>query len=298
MTRSPFSVLALAACCLLPAAALELQDLRLPLTRTEADRALSRDYQFRVLEDMTVRRSWALPNRTVSVDFSPKEGDKALLIFVTYTRPVTPAECGEDAAKLLGMEPSRWQPVNEKRALRLGMEAAEGFKLAGDRYCFRELDEQGNVQRLVYYAGMPSRVVRWELADDAREEGKTALGHRAVRGSSDFLWKDEERRRGVSAQSSADTLASAAAAVVADGGSAAEAPAPQPMMERPKERKDLVEMAVDYVKNMTPTHYAIIGGVLLLLLLRALLKARAARRRALVTNYIMNQGKNKGNGRR
>ncbi len=290
MKCSPFFVPALAACILLPAAALELSELSLPLTRAQADKALSRDYSFRVLKDMTVRRSWALKNRTVSVDFAPADGDKALLIFIDYTRPVSREESHADATQLIGTAPSQWQSVNPKRALRLGMEAAEGFKLAGDRYCFREVDESGNVLRLAYYAGVPSKVVRWELADDAREAAKTALGSRAAVGASEFLWKDEEHRRGVSASASADTLASAAAAAVADGVAKNEAPKRE-MLPRPEEPRSFTEQVQEFVANMTTTHYAIGGGVLALLLLHFVLKARAARRRAEVIRYIMKQNK-------
>ncbi len=290
MKCSPFSVLALAACFLLQASALELADLSLPMTRAQADKALSRDYHFRVLQDMTVRRSWELKNRKVSVDFAPKDGDQALLIFIDYSRPVTKEESHADATQLIGSEPAKWQTVNDKRALRLGMEAAEGFKLSGDRYCFRELDEQGRVLRLAYFAGMPSRVVRWELADDARESGKTAMGARTATGASEFLWQDEERRRGVSADSSSASLASAAASVVADAPGAASPAKPQrEMIKRPEEERDVVATVMDYINGMTPAHYAIVGGVLGLLLLHLFLKARAAKRRAEVTSYIMNQ---------
>ncbi len=295
--RFPFFTIALAACMLLPAVALELSDLRLPLTRSEADKALSRDYSFRVLEDLTVRRSWELPNRAVSVDFSPKEGDKALLIFITYNRPVTRAESAEDAAKLLGTEVEKWQQAKAKYALRLGMEAADGVKLAGDRYCFRELNEEGKVLRLAYYATTPSKVVRWELADDARESVRTAMGTRASAGNSDFLWKDEERRRGVmppSASSSPESLASAAAAVVAAPVAAPPAPARVEPAARPADTEDLLTRANRFIAEMTPTHYAIAGAVLGLLLLHLMLRARAARRRAEVAAYIMNQNRKRG----
>ncbi len=288
MPRIP--ILALAACCLLPAYALELSDLRLPLTRSEADKALSRDYSFRVLEDMTIRRSWGLKNRTVSVDFSPKEGDKALLIYIDYTHPVAPEVAAEDAAKLLGTSAGSWKKLDEKRALRLGMEVAEGFKLAGNRYCFRELNEGGQVVRLAYYAGTPG-VVRWDLADDVRETGRTAMGSRSGSGKSDVLWKDEERRRGVSAASSASSLASAAAAVVAEDAPALPKPAKVQMVKRPEEPFDLVATVKKYVAELTPRHYAIAGAVLaLLLLVRWGARAREAKRRAMVADYIMKHG--------
>ncbi len=279
MFRSLLPVVYLAVCFALPASALELTDLRLPFTRDEADKELSKNYSYRVLEDMTVRRSWKLAHCTVSVDFSPKEGDKALLIFVDYTRPVSPEVASRDAGQLMGVEPGKWTPLLPKRAARLGMEAAEGLKLSGERYCFRELDERGRVVRLAYYDGVP-RNVRWDLGDDIRESGKTAMGSRSGGGKTDFLWQDEERRRGVSGASAVGTPAKGAS------------PRKVKMVERPEEAKDVLTIIKEYAAKLTPVHYAIGGGVVaLLLLLRIIARVREARRRALVTEYIMKRGK-------
>ncbi len=287
MFRSLLPVVSLAVCFLLPASALELSDLRLPLTRDEADKELSKNYSYRVLEDMTVRRSWELAHCTVSVDFSPKDGDKALLIFVDYTRPVSAEVAARDAGLLMGVEPGKWTPLVPKRAARLGMEAAEGLKLSGERYCFRELDESGRVVRLAYYDGVPKNV-RWDLGDDTRESGKTAMGSRSGGGKTDFLWQDEERRRGVSG-----ALTSAA-------GSSAKSTSTRKvkMVERPEEAKDVVAIIKEYAAKLTPVHYAIGGGIVsLLLLLRIIARVREARRRALVTEYIMKRGKINTRGR-
>ncbi len=266
--------------------ALELSDLRLPLTRNEADKLLTRDYSFCVMADMTVRRSWELKGRTVSVDFSPKEDDKAILIFIDYSRPVEPEIAHGDAMQMLGMKPGKWQSVDQKRALRLGMEAAEGFKLSGGRYCFRELDEQGQVVRLAYYASAP-KDVRWDVARDARDSGKTAMGSRSAAGASEFLWQDEERRRGVSANSSSSSLASAAAAVVADAPGSQPATKQAEPITRPEEPKDWQTKLTEFVEGLTPTHYAIGGAVLaLLVLLRLVAGMREAKRRATVNAIL------------
>ncbi len=291
MLSSPIPAVVLAVGFTLPVMALELSDLSLPMTRSAADKALSKDYSYRVLEDMTVRRTWELRNRTVSVDFSPKDDDTAIVIFVDYTRPVENTEADEDVTKLLGRAPGSWLALKPERADKLGMERAEGFKLSSGRYVFRECDRKGRVARLAYYASAP-KAARWDLSDDARSDGKTAMGSRTVASSTEFLWRDEERRRGVSASSSPESLASAAAAVVAEGrGEGASSPKPD-MLPRPEEPVDLVSQMKDFVAKLTPTHYAIGGAVVaFLLLLRFVARARAARRRAMVANYIMNHGK-------
>ncbi len=286
---------------MLPAMALELSDLRLPLTRSEADTALSKDYRFRVLEDMTVRRYWDLGNCQVSVDFAPQLQDKAIFIFLDYKRPTTKDAAEKDAAAILGKVPSQWQKLNPKRTERLGMAAAEGFKLSSGHFFFRELDKKGRVLRQAYCTEIPQEA-RWNLADDSRDSGKTAMGTRSGSGGSDFLWKDEERRRGVSVPtplntSSADnSLASAAAAVVADAPAKAASSRKKAkeaeMMARPEDPVDVVATAREYVGKLQPRHYAIGGGVIaLLLLIRSISRAREAKRRAMVADYIMNKGR-------
>ncbi len=291
MPRFPLTALFLAVGFMLPATALELSELRLPLTRSDADKMLSKDYRFRVLEDITVRRIWELDNRTVSVDFSPKQADQALLVFIDYTRPVTAETAAADATAMLGLEPDSWKKLNPQRAKKLGMEAAEGFKLTSGRYCFREINEEGRVVRLAYYAGIPKEV-RWDLADDNRDTGKTALGARSAAGSSEFLWQDEERRRGITKKpTGSSSLASAAAAAVGENPHAASRKNKPDMVARPEEPMDLVEETKAFASKLTPRHYALGGGALALLLLwRYVVRAREAKRRAMVANYIMNHG--------
>ncbi len=299
MLRFVSPAIVLAACSILPSMALELGELSLPLTRAEADKSLSKDYSFRVLEDMTVRRSWELENRTVSVDFSPKDGDQALLIFIDYTLPVSPDEADRDAGSSWGAEPGSWRHLLPKRAARLGMKEAEGLKLEGGRYCFRELDGRGHVVRLAYYAGLPGEV-RWNLADDNRESGKTAMGARSVAGKSEFLWRDEERRHeggaGVSPATAAAVETGAPAVPAETPTHASAAPSPKPakmkMQERPKDPLDPVALVEEYVSKLTSTHYVIAGAVVaLLLLLRVVSHVREAKKRAQVAEYIMNRGK-------
>ncbi len=299
MPSFPFSAVALAACFALPTLALELNELSLPLTRSQADAAFSKDYSFRVLEDLTVRRSWKLENRKVSIDFSPKEEDKALLIFIDYTRPVSPELASEDAEQMMGASIAKWSPVNPQRAAKLGMAVAEGVKQEGGRFCFRELDAQGRVVRLAYYASVP-KSVRWNLADDARESGRTAMGSRTVGGSSEFLWKDEERRRGVkvgkaASSSSPDapvSLDDAAAAAVAEDLTVKPAPMKHPRVVLPSEDEGAMAVLKEWAAKLTPTHYGIAGAVVALLLLwRFIVRTREEKRRAMVAHYIMNRGK-------
>ncbi len=301
MPRLPLPATLLAAVCLsLPLAALELTDLHLPLTRTEADAALSKDYRFRVLEDMTVRRSWELDNRTVSVDFAPKEGDGALLIFIDYKNPVSLETSHRDAGALLGETPGKWRRLLPRRSERLGMQVADGLKLEGGRYCFRELNWQGDVVRLAYYAGIPGDI-RWNLADDNRQVGKTALGTRSTSGTASFLWRDEERRLEQAAEPAPTAAEEPSSAAVAEEVPAEPSakPAKAKKQERPEEAPGIVAEVADLAGGLTPTHYALAGGVAaLLLLMRVVARRREAKRRAMVADYIINRGPIPPGGRR
>ena len=54
--------------------AVQLSDLSPTLTRTEADDNLTKDYAYRVLSDLSVRRIWNLDdNRKLSIDFGQIE---------------------------------------------------------------------------------------------------------------------------------------------------------------------------------------------------------------------------------
>ncbi len=287
--------LTLIACLLAPlnAAPLELSDLHLPMTRSEADTALSKDYTYTVLEDMTVRRQWRQGNRVVSVDFSPKAGDKALLIFIDYRSPVTDTVCDRDAAAILGGEVSEWKRLNSKRAQHLGFKAADGLKIEGGRYCFRELDEQGRITRLAYFAGKPEGV-RWELNAEEHNDGHTAMGSRAD-GSQGFLWKDEERRRGKAAVTASARATAARAASRSTGqptaaGEDTAVEEPQ-MMARPKDEVNVFEKIRQLCAKVTPRQWGIGCGIILVLLLLHLIKQqRAAKKREAIADYIMNRG--------
>ncbi len=288
--------LTLLACLVAPlsAAPLELSDLHLPMTRSEADTALSKDYTYTVLEDMTVRRQWRLSNRVVSVDFSPKAGDKALLIYIDYRSPVADTVCDRDAAALLGGEVSEWKRLNSKRAQHLGLKKADGLKLEGGRYCFRELDAQERITRLAYFASKPEGV-RWQLKAEEHDDGQTAMGSRAD-GSKGFLWKDEERRRGkaavmASARAAAERSASRTtgrpAAAAAEDAAVEE---PQ-MMARPEEEVSVFEKLRQLCAKVTPKQWGIAGGVILVLLLLHVIKQqREEKKREAIADYIMNRG--------
>ena len=86
---------------LTPAAwAIQLSDVSPDLTRTSADENLSKDYAYRVLSDLSVRRIWNLDdNRKLTIDFDPRK-DSLICIVVDYRKPVSLEEADRDAADI------------------------------------------------------------------------------------------------------------------------------------------------------------------------------------------------------
>ncbi len=290
MLKFSLPVVMLFSCLLSPlAAALELSDLHLPMTRREADDSLSKDYSYRVLEDMTIRRSWSLDNREVSVDFAPKQEDSALLIFIDYTKPVSPAVAAADAAQLIGEKGGKWTKLQASRAERLGMENPEGLKVSGGRFCFRSLNAGGRVTRLAYYASVPGEV-RWELAVDDPQSGKTAMGARGGSGGTAFLWNDEERRYSKPLPAvQQQGQAVKPAAVVHDE---PETHSSGTELRLDDKKKSASDEMMETLKGVDPMYYGIAAGVVVLLLLvRAVRNAREAKRRKMVADYIMKKGR-------
>ncbi len=274
------------------AAALELNQLNLKLTRDAADNILSKDYEYRVLEDVSVRRTWKEQNREVCADFAVKNG-KALFISIAYTKPVTKVLANRDAEALIGAEPGTWREMKPKMAARLGMKKGEGMKLADGSYLFRELGARGRVTRMDCYPKMPKEN-RLTMEDYDMKGAVTAMGTRASAGVAESLLKDEARRRATEALASAPSPKKPAPAPVA-----APRPAKQPVAAAAEDgEEEALEESTpwDEVKarlaEVEPTYYGIAAGVvILLLMLRALLRGRAEKRRRAAAEYIL-QGHN------
>ena len=118
-----FFLCALASLALLtPAAtAVQLSDLSPTLTRNEADDSLTKDYAYRVLADLSVRRIWNLDdNRKLTIDFEGKTGN-LICIIVDYRTPVTLDEATQDAADIGKFEEAAWRKFDEKKAAKYYM---------------------------------------------------------------------------------------------------------------------------------------------------------------------------------
>ncbi len=291
------------ACVLLApfcAAALEMEDLHLPMTRNDADATLSKNYEYRVLQDVSIRRTWDEGNRKVSIDFTPAN-DKAVLITVEYKKPVTATVANRDAEAMAGGKLGKWRKGKAKKMEEIGLKKAQFVRTEGGGFIFRERAKGGKYSRLAYFASTP-RDNRWELSvfDDRRRV--TAMGSTAGGEGIDYLRKDEERRRKTPAKPRPAKKPTAVAAVTP----APAKPAPtaddfEDTAAGPDEDEEVAVAAEEapaaaegsgWLSQLTPLHYGIAGGVLLLLLIiRLVVVKRAAARRAALAASIINKGR-------
>lgn len=182
--------------------ALELKDLHLPMTRDEADSSLSKDYNFTILSDSTVRRTWKLKNRKVHVDFKLNSKGQALCIAVEYTKPAPRKVVHNDIKAVTGGK-SNYKKLGKprKNTNTYGMEHALGAKVKstagkGDGWIFVEHSSAARQKctRFVYYATKPSRD-RLSLGEAREDGGYTALGSSGSNIDLSALVADEEDRR-------------------------------------------------------------------------------------------------------
>ena len=95
--------------------AIQLSDVSPDLTRTAADENLTKDYAYRVLSDLSVRRIWNLDdNRKLTIDFDPRK-DSLICIVVDYRKPVTLEEADRDAADIGKFENASWRKFDKNK---------------------------------------------------------------------------------------------------------------------------------------------------------------------------------------
>ncbi len=201
------------------AEALELKDLHLPMTRDEADGSLTKDYQFCILSDSTVRRTWKLKGRTVHVDFKLNKQGQALCIAVEYAKPASRKTVHNDIKAVTGGK-SNYKKLGKpkKNTNTYGMENALGAKVKGDKsvgWIFVEHTSAARKKctRFVYYATKPSRD-RLSIGEAREDGGYTAMGSSGADIDLSALVADEEDRRRTKA--SATTKPSKDRPVLAD----------------------------------------------------------------------------------
>lgn len=185
--------------------ALELSDIHLPLTRSEADQTLSKDYTYALLADGTVRRTWNYDDKQIFIDFDTNT-NAAILIAVVYSKPVTMKEGIADAHTLGAgkySDTAKWDAPKDKASKDLisntfGLNNAKRKKLEDKSMLFYETngkkDKAARIVRVSLFSNLP-KTNRWVLDTINPGERKTAMGNSWSNSFIEDIYKDEAQRQ-------------------------------------------------------------------------------------------------------
>lgn len=178
---------------LAPAAkAIQLSDLSPTITRTEADENLTKDYAYRVLSDLSVRRIWNLDdNRKLTIDFEGKTG-KLICIVVDYRVPVALEDADRDAADIGKFDNAAWRKFDANKAAKYYMDRSRAMKFDSG-YMFQELSGSNKCLRLTFYPKVPKENRR-HLSEGSTTSGTSAMGSSLSGSAVKTLLEDEETR--------------------------------------------------------------------------------------------------------
>ncbi|MCI7698357.1 MAG: hypothetical protein MSQ05_03080 [Akkermansia sp.] len=182
--------------CTLSAGGVEIKNIGVKLTRNSADKKLTPDYSFKVLEDLSVRRTWYLSGgRILSADFDAKSQEgKLISAHVVYEKPVDMKTAQADALALGHTKSDTWKKLKAKKAEELGLAPCKYKKLKNGSYLYVEMNAAKKATSVSLYAAKPSRH-RLTLGEWTGGVTRTALGSTADNsGSVNFLKQDEEKR--------------------------------------------------------------------------------------------------------
>ncbi len=175
------------------AQALQIKDIRTNLTRVQADAELTKDYKYRVLQDMAVRRTWMVGNQCrVSLDFDTGNG-KLIFVLVEYKGGVDRDRADDDTESILGDSDIKWKKLAKNKQDKYGVKNARVAKANNGFYIFQEYNKKKKCVRLMMTAAHPEENRR-KMEDASDSSRVTALGSTAG-GSAVKLIKQEEERR-------------------------------------------------------------------------------------------------------
>ena len=180
-------------CLVSMAGAVELTDLSPALTRTDADANLTKDYKYRVLSDLSVRRVWNLDeNRKLTIDFDPKK-DSLICMMVEYKKPVSSKEGTKAILDITKAPEAKWNKLSNDKAAKYGVERAKALKVDGG-YAFMECNSAGKCIRVSLFREIPKGSRRHLQDVSVADYGPTAMGNNAQASAGKELLKDEAQR--------------------------------------------------------------------------------------------------------
>lgn len=189
MRAIPFLFVCMLGCMI--SSAIDLGRVNVKLTRSAADKLKTKPYEFVVLDDTTLRRTWKDGNRTINVDFSPTS-DKMILAEIRYTNSVSIAAATKDANRIGLTSSSAWKKTRAASVANIGLKKALVMKLGNGSYLFLEAAERNKVSTLLLFAAKPTTNRRDIDVFDGVVV--SALGVAAGGDANEILQRDETRR--------------------------------------------------------------------------------------------------------
>lgn len=172
-------------------------DLRPNLTRNDADKMLSKNYEWTILEDMTVRREWRKDGVRAVMDFYPRDNSCIYLQF-SFAGGIPVKEAKEIASALTGNNDLKFRKLKAEKQHALNMGKSIFSVLQDGSFLFLESGGSKRIARIFWFKQQPA-VSRADL-QEGTEGGKTALGNRGDAGVLTMLRSDEQRRMSASPQ--------------------------------------------------------------------------------------------------
>ncbi len=235
------------------------QNLNIGTSRDEADEALPKTYNWKVLDDATVRRTWAQGDRVITADFDDQQGG-CIFLSISYPRGVAKSAGQQTLSKLTNGEKLEWKKANSKTKPILGMKDAMHARTALGNLVAVET-KNNKVTRISLYRGTPT-TNRFDIPD-YKPQRNSGLGVSASAGVGAYLVQDETRRQATGQAIAANTPAKPHASDPAAGKPATSSSTPaEPRTEIQTEKVS------GFVDDMTIIDWIIAGiGLLALLVL-------------------------------
>lgn len=261
--------------------ALTPAEVSMDLTRDSADAKLNKDYTYAALADISVRRHWnSEKGRTIDLDFDGKT-DKLICAIITYDKPVPVKKATRDA-KEIAQGSVTWKPLPAESAQKYEVENAQAAKV-GNVYLIMECDKSGKCTRLALHNSLPdrNRATMTPVDTDVRQASGAMGSNADILENARLLLTSEERRKAQSTAAAAPApTAEPVAAVAEDEGEETPAlmqePAPRPKadttpepdlstLNKPAAKAEPKERPKGPLDDITPLHWGIGGGALVLL---------------------------------
>lgn len=152
---------------------MDLTKLNADLTRDQADKLFTKDYQFSVLEDLSVRREWVKGERFISLDFSTQD-EKLCMAEIRYDTPIAPQTAIADANKMAAGQLTSWKKAKTSQAESIGLGNCYYTRTENGCYYFVEVNTNGNAFCTIFFNAPPKTNRRVLL--EAKTNARTAMG--------------------------------------------------------------------------------------------------------------------------